>query len=84
MNPDAGGAHQLENRVQRNGFSDDRHTAQTESCGQRATRGNALAKMHVLGPQPDRVAERRGVLHGPLKHQRVDHRHLGLTESDAT
>jgi hypothetical protein len=79
----AGGAHQLENGVQRNGFGRHRHAATGPARGQRAAGGHALAQPQLLRAQPHGVAEGAGVLQRALQHLGVGQRHLGLAEADA-
>ena len=83
MNPRAGVAHKLEDRVQRDRLGDRRHAREPHSRGQRTLRRNAGAEESVVRPQPCRVAEGRRVLQRAVQHQRVLHRHLGLREADA-
>ena len=78
-----GGAHQLEDRVQRHRLRGHRDSRQAQSRRHGPARGNALAQPAVLRTQPDGVAEGRGVLEGSLQHQGVRHGLLGLGETDA-
>ena len=80
----AGGAHQFEDRVQRDGLGHHRHARQAQARRQRAAVGHAAAAdVGVLRTQPHGVAEGLGVLHGAQQHGGVEDRFLGLGEADA-
>ena len=74
----AGAAHDINDGVQSNGFCRHRHTAQTQSRGQRSAGSHAFAQMHVLRSEPDDVAVSGGVLHGALQSLGLRHAVFGL------
>ena len=80
MHAGAGGAHQLKNSVQGNGFSNHGHTAQPHAGGQRATGGHAFAQVKVLRAQPNGIVKGAGVLQRTLQHLGIGQRHFGLAK----
>ena len=83
VHPSAGVAHQFEQGVERDGFGNHRHAAQTHAGGQGPLGGHAAAQVAVLSAQPGGVAKGRGVLQRAVQHQCVVQRDLSVREADA-
>ena len=80
----AGGAHQLENRVQRDRLGHHRHAGQAEARSERAGVGDAAAAdVRILRAQPHGVFERFRILQRAQQHVGVFDRLFSLRKADA-
>ena len=81
----AGVAHQVEDRVQRDGFGSDRDAGKPQSRRHRSAVRDAVARqVRILRAQPDREAVGVRIQHRAQQHLRVEDRRAGLREADAT
>ncbi len=78
-------AHQLEDRRQRDRFRGRRNAGQPQTRGHLAVVRHAeTCEVRILRPQPDAMAEGRGVLQRPLQDLRVDDGPLRVRERHAS